>query len=484
MTDQEIYRVYEAGPAAVLTLVRTLLEAIEVQQGQITTLMIRVQALEDQRAQNSHNSSKAPSSDLSKPAPKSLRHSSGKPPGAQPGHRGTTLKMVAHPDRVVVHCRAQCQHCGVSLAHVPTQTQQRRQVFDVPAPRLEVTEHRIVDTCCPCCGRLNRGLFPEAVRAPVQYGPRLKALAVYLIDFQLLPYHRTGEFFADVFGQSISVGTLYQAVKGCWARLAEPEQQIKQALREAAVGHFDETGFYVDAARRWLHVASSAELTHYAWHQKRGHDATEAIGILPFFDGVAVHDGWSVYRRYGCDHALCNAHHLRELTFIEERYEQAWSTKMKALLLEIKQAVDQAKSLGAKALTEVKRRRYRARYALILQEGFRANPPPAVPGPKRRGRKKQSKAKNLLDRLERDREAVLGFMEDFRVPFDNNQAERDLRMMKVKQKISGCFRSREGASYFCRTRSYLSTMRKQGQGMLGALERVFSGDPIPVRVPE
>lgn len=487
MTDQQIYAVYEAGPAAVLTLVRGLLERLDQQQAQIITLTARVKALEDQRAQNSSNSSKPPSSDYVKPAPKSLRQVSGKLPGGQPGHRGDTLKMVAHPDQVVVHGLAQCQQCGGSLTHVQPEAWQRRQVFEVPAPRLVVTEHRIAHKSCPCCGRLNQGLFPASVSAPVQYGPRLKALALYLIDFQLLPYGRTSEFFADVFGHSISEGTLCEMTRTCYERLAEPEQQIKQALAAASVGHFDETGFYVEDSRRWLHVASTAQLTHYGWHEKRGHDATDALGILPVFAGVAIHDGWRSYRRYGCAHGLCNAHHVRELSFVAERYGQAWSTQMKALLLEIKQAVDEAKAAGAAALAALKRRRYRARYALILQEGIRANPPP-VPGGKGRG--KQSKAKNLLDRfnrwirLARDGEEVLRFMEDFRVPFDNNQAERDLRMMKVKQKISGCFRSRAGASYFCRTRSYLSTMRKQGQGMLDALERVFTGDPISILIPE
>jgi transposase len=487
LTDQEIFALYEAGPAAVLTLVRTLLQRLDEQHRQITTLSVRVKTLEDQRAQNSRNSSKPPSSDLAKPAPKSLRKRSGRKPGGQPGHRGNTLRMVASPDRVEVHAPVQCERCAWSLAQVAAHHQERRQVFDVPAPRLEVVEHLLERKRCPGCGHLNRGTFPEAVGAPVQYGPRLKALAVYLIDFQLLPYGRTAEFFADVFGQSISQGTLQEAVRSCYVRLQEPEAQIKQALTECEVGHFDETGFYVEQARRWLHVASTEQLTHYGWHKKRGHDATDELGILPGFTGVAVHDGWGTYRRYGCDHGLCNAHHLRELTFIEERYKQDWASQMKALLLEIKKAVDQARSAGAVAFPGAKCTGYQDRYATILQAGLAANPPtgPPPPGaPKRRGRKKQSKAKNLLDRLARDRAGVLRFMEDFRVPFDNNLAERDLRMMKVQQKISGSFRSGAGASYFCRIRGYLSTMRKQGQGMLEALERVFNGDPIPVLVPE
>jgi len=484
LTDQDIFALYEAGPAAVLTLVRSLLARIEEQQAQMTTLSARVKHLEDQQAQNSRNSSKPPSSDLAKPAPKSLRKPSGRKPGGQPGHRGNTLKMVPVPDRVVEHAPSQCQSCRWCLDDVAATLGERRQVFDLPEPRLEVVEHQLVVKQCPCCGQLNRGIFPESITAPVQYGSRLKALAVYLIDFQLLPYHRTAEFFADVFSQSISSGTLHEAVRACNERLQETEAQIKQALRQSEVGHFDETGFYVSQSRRWLHVASTEELTHYAWHERRGHAATDEIGILPAFSGVAVHDGWSSYRRYDCVHGLCNAHHLRELCFIEERYEQDWAGKMTGLLLEIKQAVQAAKEVGLVSLSSWQRAVYRARYGSILAEGFAANPPPASDGKKRRGRKKQSKAKNLLDRLARDRDGVLRFMEDFRVPFDNNQAERDLRMMKVQQKISGCFRSGEGASYFCRMRSYLSTMRKQGHRMLYALERAFSGDPISVVVPE
>ena len=279
---------------------------------------------------------------------------------------------------------------------------------------------------------------------------------------------------------------MYEAVRACNERLQEPEAQIKQAVVESEVGHFDETGFYVSQSRRWLHVASTEHLTHYGWHERRGHDATDEIGILPIFSGVAVHDGWSSYRRYDCAHGLCNAHHLRELRFIEERYEQDWAGKMAGLLLAIKQGVQETKDAGLVVLSASQRAAYRARYSAILLEGFAANPPtgPPTDGKKRRGRKKQSKAKNLLDRLEREREAVLLFMEDFRVPFDNNQAERDIRMMKVQQKISGCFRSGVGASYFCRIRGYLSTMRKQGHRMLYVLERVFSGDPIPAVVPE
>ncbi len=486
MTDQDIFALYEAGPAAVLTLVRSLLARIEEQHAHVTTLSVRVKDLEDQRAQNSRNSSKPPSSDLAKPAPKSLRKRSGRKPGGQPGHRGNTLKMVTFPDRVVEHAPSQCQHCRWCLDEVAATVEQRRQVFDLPEPRLEVVEHQLVAKHCPCCGHLNRGVFPESVAAPVQYGSRLKALAVYLIDFQLLPYHRTAEFFADVFSQSISSGTVYEAVRACNERLQEPEAQIKQAVVESEVGHFDETGFYVSQSRRWLHVASTEHLTHYGWHERRGHDATDEIGILPIFSGVAVHDGWSSYRRYDCAHGLCNAHHLRELRFIEERYEQDWAGKMAGLLLAIKQGVQETKDAGLVVLSASQRAAYRARYSAILLEGFAANPPTGPPpdGKKRRGRKKQSKAKNLLDRLEREREAVLLFMENFRVPFDNNQAERDIRMMKVQQKISGCFRSGVGASYFCRIRGYLSTMRKQGHRMLYVLERVFSGDPIPAVVPE
>jgi len=428
VTREAIAEAYSQGLDAVVSLFEQVLEPV---LEQVATLTARVGELERERALDSHNSSKPPSTDPPghKPSPKSLRQPSGKKSGGQPGHRGSTLRMSEHPDRVVVYRPERCDSCGASLAEAPIVATERRQVIDLPPVLVEVVEHRVESRQCPC-GQTSHGSFPEGVAANVQYGPRLKALAVYLNQEQLLPMERTGEVLADVFGcESFSEGTLDRAVKECFEGLAEAEAAIKAALQQAAVGHFDETGLNVVGKLRWLHNASTASLTHYGWHAKRGADGADAIGILPKFQGVGVHDGLETYWRYGWVHALCNGHHLRELTFVEEQLGQAWAGQMKALLREIKEAVAEARASGATRLPSDVEQAFEARYASILATGFAANPPPPRP-PGTRGRPKRGKALSLLDRLSNHREAALRFMRDFAVPFDNNQAERDIRMVK------------------------------------------------------
>ena len=251
--------------------------------------------------------------------------------------------------------------------------------------------------------------------------------------------------------------------------------------------HCDETGLRVNRKLWWLHVASTAELTYYFVHPKRGREAIDEMAVLPTFKGISVHDGWASYFKYLCTHVLCNAHHLRELRFIAERYEQPWANAMMRLLTTIKALVDSAQTDGHDALSAPQLLGFKVIYQALLADGFKANPPPLVlaDAPKKRGRTKQSPPKNLLDRLKRHETAVLAFMHDFRVPFDNNQAERDVRMMKLKQKISGCFRSADGAREFCRIRGYISTLRKQGLTVLDALKRTFMESPVlPALQPE
>lgn len=494
MTREDIQAVYAQGPEAVIAWVESLWariteqqeqmraqqEQLQAQQELIVALTARVKDLEDRLAKDSHNSSKPPSSDGFQKKTRSLRTESGRPSGGQKGHPGSTLRLVETPDRVVPHSPTQCAGCGASLVRTPIQDYERRQVFDLPPLRLEVTEHRAEVKACPCCGQETKGAFPDGVRQSVQYGERVKALGVYLIEYQLIPYDRTEEIFADVFNSTVGEGTLHRAIINCYAGLAHTEEQIKQGIREAAVAHFDETGLYVAGKRQWAHAASTERLTHYGRHARRGSAATESIGILPRFQGTAVHDGLSLYWQYrACAHGLCNAHHLRELTFIAEQHGQPWAGDMKALLLEIKAGVEQGKAAGAARRTDDPAPAFEQRYQAILDEGFAANPPAdPVDAPKKRGRKKQSPAKNLLDRLSAHREAVLAFMYDFRVPFDNNLVERDLRMIKVQQKVSGCFRSSEGADYFCRIRGYISTVKKQGGKVLAAIEGIFKGMPF------
>ena len=445
---------------------------------QVAQLSERISVLEAQLAKDSHNSHLPPSSDRFQRQPKSLRKKSGKQPGGQSGHAGTTLKLSETPDLVIVHPVDHCQHCQRDLREVASLAVERRQVIDLPPKRVLVIEHQAHQKCCPACQQISLAPFPDDVRAPVQYGAAIGAVGVYLVQQQLLPYERACEVVEDLLGPSMSVGTLQGLVERCAKQLAPVEQQIKAALSRAEVLHQDETGLYVAGQRHWMHVSATEHLTHYAVHPKRGKAALDAIGILADFQGVSVHDGWRSYWQLLCQHALCNVHHLRELTFLYEEQRQAWAGEMKELLLDSKAAVEQARAEGHSSLHPLEVADWKARYSALLAEGYQANPPDPPPETSRRGRRKQSAARNLLDRLSTHQDAVLRFLDNFAVPFDNSLAERDIRMVKVQQKISGCFRSPAGAQAFCRIRGYLSTLRKQGLAVLTALEQALVGHPV------
>jgi transposase len=445
---------------------------------QVTLLSERISELEARLAKDSHNSHLPPSSDRFGRQPKSLRKQSGKQPGGQSGHAGNTLKLSSTPDLVIVHPVECCQHCQRDLRGVASLAVERRQVLDLPPKRVLVIEHQAHQKCCPACQQISLATFPDDVRAPVQYGAAIGAVGVYLVQQQLLPYERACEVIEDLLGPPMSVGTLQGLVKRCAKQLEAVEQQIKAALCQADVLHQDETGLYVAGQRHWMHVSSTPQLTHYAVHAKRGKEALDAIGILEGFEGVSVHDGWRSYWQYACQHALCNVHHLRDLTFLYEEQHQDWAGQMKTLLLAIKAAVEQARAEGRTSLHPLEVADWKAQYAALLAEGYRANPPDPPPEAGKRGRRKQSAARNLLDRLSTHQEAVLLFLDTFAVPFDNSLAERDIRMVKVQQKVSGCFRSEAFAVAFCRIRGYLSTLRKQGLAVLTALEQALVGHPV------
>lgn len=450
---------------------------------QVAALLERVRELEGWLAKDSHNSSKPPSSDGLKrqlPRTRSLRRASGKRSGGQLGHPGETLPLVAEPDVVAEHRPAVCTSCQAPLDKTAevVGVVECRQVYDLPPVRLRVTEHRALRLRCFTCQRLSDGVFPSEAPSRAQYGPLLRALAVYLVEHQLLPYERACEVLADVCGVALSEGTLATWLQQSAKALALVEEAIKDTLRQAPLLHHDETGVRCVGKLAWAHVTCTDQLTHYAIHAKRGSAATEAIGILPTYQGVSVHDGWKPYQTYTqCRHALCNVHHLRELTYLEEQYQQAWATDMKALLREMHAAADAARAQGASHLVASQRAAFVARYETLLASGLAANPPP----PRRsgqRGRLKQAPARNLLERLWLQQEQALAFLDDLTIPFDNNQAERDVRMLKTQQKVSGCFRSETGAAAFARTRGYLSTLRKQGIGLLDALRTLFVGAPL------
>ena len=469
--EAEIGAAYEQGKEAVVTLFHNSLQQ----------LLIHIQTLEDQIAKNSRNSGKPPSSDgLNKPAPKSLRKRHRKKSGGQAGHLGYTLKSVEKPDHINVHPVEHCHYCSGCLKRVKAIRYEKRQVFDVPRVQMEVTEHQAEIKACPHCGKENRAGFPASISQPVQYGSEIKAQMVYFNQYQMLPLERTAEVFETLYRHRLSEGTIVEATQEVSRQVTEVNRAIRQHLTEKEeVVHFDETGARAEGKLYWLHSASTEKLTSYAIHPKRGSLAMAAIGILPNLQGRAMHDDWMSYFKYSIQHGLCNAHHLRRLKFLEERYPQKWVTRMADLLVAIKEAVEKAQAASRTCLTRRKLVAFESEYDRLVKHGLRLNGPPKRPEgqPIKRGRIKQSPAKNLLDEFKLYKEFVLAFMYDFKVPFDNNQAERDIRMMKVKQKISGCFRSLRGAEIFCQIRGYLSTARKNGQPILDVLRLAFAGTP-------
>jgi transposase len=469
MTRDEFQAIYDAGPEATFAHVTRLLQ-------EVAHLTARVAELERQLGRHSGNSSQPPAQDGFRRRPKPLRRKSARPVGGQVGHPGATLRLQDDPDEVLTHRATHCGGCGAALHDAPVTHTERRQVWELPVLTCRVTEHRGEHQVCPQCQTLNRPPFPAHVSNVVQYGPRAQAVGVYLRTYQLLPQARASELCEDLFGQRLTPATLGTALQTCAAALRAVETTIKTEVATAEVAHFDETGLRVAGQRQWLHVACTPSTTHYAAHAKRGSAATTAIGILPAFHGIAVHDAWAPYWQQDCAHALCNAHHLRELEAVVEQGDEAWAQELQDLLRAIKQRVAQAQAAGAEGLEAATHEAFQRRYDALVATGLQRHPAqPAVAGQK--GRTKQSKTHNLLVRLRDHAPEVLRFMTDFRVPFDNNLAERDLRMMKVQQKISGGFRSLAGAEAFCRIRSYISTVRKRGGQVLAALEQVFTGTP-------
>jgi transposase len=444
----------------------------------IIDLVRRLNEFEAKLEKDSHNSSKPPSSDGPRRKPKSLRTPGGAARGAQPGHKGKTLKRVAQPDRVEIHPVAPvCDACGARIeAQRITVLPEGRQVIDLPAVRFEVIEHRVQIARCRC-GKRHSGVFPQGVSQAVQYGPQVCAAAVYLTQYQQLPVKRTAQALEDLFGVRMSTGSVQNCIGQAAARLAPAVEQIRQALCEQPVVHFDESRMRVGRAAHWLHIASTGTLSWYGAHGKRGSQALDSFGILPGFKGIAVHDGWGPYAGYPCEHALCNAHHLRELVFVLESTQQTWAQRMIRLLCRAQREVEVSRASGASALDASRQRHYRRRAQALLVRAYRLNPRQERDPTRedRRGRIKQSSTYNLVERLSRHADQVWRFIADHRVPFDNNQAERDIRMPKLKQKISGCFRNESGMQAFCTIRSYLATLRKHNRSLIDALSLAFAG---------
>src|SRR6266567_3298221 len=444
---------------------------------QVSSLSEQMKALQDQLSKDSHNSHLPPSSDRFRRKSKSLRQKSEKPSGGQPGHPGASLQFSSTPDETIQLQVEQCQACQHDLHAVAVCGGERRQVVDVPSPRLVVREYRAEQKQCPRCQQITRAAFPAGVQAPIQDGPHIGATAVYLVQQQLVPLARACEVMWDLLGVQMSEGTVSDLIKRCAGQLVSVEQQITEALIHSDVIHQDETGLDVAGKRHWMHVTCTPTLTHYHVDKSRGQAALEAIGILPQFTGISIHDGWGSYFLYDCQHAACIVHLLRDLVFLAEEQGAVWAADLKELLLDMKQATEQAREQGKLWLDPLEVVAWEARFLELLAEGDRLHPHAVAP-PGARGRYKQSAARNLLDRLRKRQQAVLAFLEDLRVDFDNNLAERDLRMIKVQQKVSGCFRSVAGAQAFARIRGYLSTLRKQGLPVLSSLQTTLCGHPV------
>lgn len=443
----------------------------------------KIKQLSQQLKQNSRNSNWPASRDKSRrrPKAKSLRPKTERKAGGQAGHPGHTLEFNPEPDVIEKHRPAHCEHCQTPLAaDMVASDVAKRQVFDLPPLRFVTIEHQVETVLCAGCGQATTAEFPAAVTNPVQYGSQVKRLAVYLRNEQFIPYERERQLLADLFALPISPGSLQNFVDTAAAKVKPATDAIRGAVIAAEVGHADETGFYINGQRYWLHTVSTEALTYYEPHARRGQKATDAIGILPQFSGTLVHDAWSPYFKYQqLLHALCNAHHLRDLTAIVENDRQQWAALMITCLLTAKQLVADAYQAGATELPAAYLQRIHQLYDAIVSLGLAENPLPLThPPPGQRGRRKKTKARNLVERFDQHKAAILRFIHDFKVPFDNNLAERDIRMMKVQQKISGCFRSWQGAQQFCRLRSYLSTIRKQGLNVWEALGSLFDGDVL------
>jgi len=472
---------------AVQAAVIAELRAVNAEQAcLIATLQARVVQLERRLGKDSSNSSKPPSSDgLGKPARAGRQGdelAARRRPGKQPGAPGAHLAQVAQPDEVAWHAPDRCGGCGATLADAPVIGVEARQVFDLPPLRLLATEHRAERRRC-ACGTTTAAAFPDHVRAAACYGPGVRALVCYLCVHQHLPVDRAAQLLADVLGASVATGTLAAVLAEGAAGLDGFLAIIRDQLAAAPVAHFDETGARVAGRLHWVHSASTSLLSLFTVHAKRGKVAMDQAGVLPGFVGVAVHDGWAPYWRYEVTHALCGAHLLRELDAITDEPGQGWAAGMAELLVDAKLACDRARAAGAGRVDDAVGGRLHTRYERLLADGRAANPPPPATG-RRRGRARRSPAARLLARLDTHRDEVLRLLDDCRVPFDNNQAERDLRMVKLQQKISGCWRTPAGAEAFLALRSYLATARKHGRNPLAVLGQLFEGRPwLPAPAP-
>ena len=438
-------------------------------------LQAEVERLHDVHAQNSSNSSRPPSTDRERPKPQSLRQKSGRKSGGQPGHPGRTLQFCDQPQHTQIHPLLECP-CGEDLSPVAAIDFERRQVFDLPPLKLECTEHRAQIKECPGCHEISTALFPPDVNAPVQYGKNFRSLLAYFYDAQLGASRRIRQMCEEMFGYAVSEGTLQSARQEQYQALAPFEERLKAILPEEPVLHVDETSLPINQLQHWLHVICTPLLTFFSVQLLRGKEAINAIGIIPQFTGWLMHDFLSSYLGFAnCLHTFCKSHLMRELVFLFEQHRQSWAQDLHQLFLEMLRYVQRQKARDAPP-RRAAYQRWQQRYRQILRAGRLANP--RSPQQKTGQCRKQSKEQNLLDRLEGYDDSILAFLWAWELPFTNNEAERDFRFMKTRIKISGCFRTLEGAQRHARIRSYIGTLRKQGLPVLEYLGRALEGRPF------
>ena len=458
----------------------SLQQSFDAQTALIAQLNQTIQELKEQLNKNSKNSSKPPSSDgFKRPAPKSLRKPSGKKVGGQKGHQGTFLSVLSDPDKIVKHMPSACEGCPhYKMCKGTACIAERRHVIDAVVT-VNVVEHQLLEIpICMLHGDTRKGNFPNDVNATVQYGENLQALSVALNTVGAVSVKRTHEILSGVFNIPLATGTISNMVKRCANAVSETVNRIKQKVANSGLGHFDETGTRVDKKLWWVHDASNCEFTYLDISPKRGYLGMEQCGVLPLFHGIAMHDCWASYWSYeDCQHAVCCAHLLRELTGIAENHpEQKWASAFIDLLTEMKKVKDKAVEAGKETLSYYHYHKFDKRYDELIKQAREENPLP-VTTEKKRERKKKGKILALVERLDNYKASVCLFIHNFMVPFDNNQAERDLRMIKVKTKVSGCFRSEEGARDYLKIMSYIGTAHKQGHNAYDAIRKAISGCP-------
>ena len=480
MTVEEMNTQLQMQVNALNASLNSLQQSFDAQTALIAQLNQTIQELKEQLNKNSKNSSKPPSSDgFKRPAPKSLRKPSGKKVGGQEGHQGTFLSVLSDPDKIVKHMPSTCEGCPhYKMCKGTACVAEKRHVIDAVVT-VNVVEHQLLEIpICMLHGDTRKGNFPNDVKATVQYGENLQALSVALNTVGAVSVKRTHEILSGVFNIPLATGTISNMVKRCANAVSETVNRIKQKVANSGLGHFDETGTRVDKKLWWVHDASNCEFTYLDISPKRGYLGMEQCGVLPLFHGIAMHDCWASYWSYeDCQHAVCCAHLLRELTGIAENHpEQKWASAFIDLLLEMKKVKDKAVEVGKETLSYYHYHKFDKRYDELIKQAREENPLP-VTTEKKRGRKKKGKILALVERLDNYKASVCLFIHNFMVPFDNNQAERDLRMIKVKTKVSGCFRSEEGARDYLKIMSYIGTAHKQGHNAYDAIRKAISGCP-------